>query len=83
MNLITSVLHVHERAVVAVEELGVATSVSVVAYCLFEEEMLVAIAGKDSVVGNSLGEEGVPLKNCLEIHAEIGVLVHNKNNFRS
>ena len=62
MNLIAAVLHVNQRAVVAVKEFGITRAPATVAGFL-KDEMLVTIAGENAGIRLALNKVGIGLLN--------------------
>ena len=75
MDLVLAVLHVNERAVVAIEELGIALA-GLSLDGLFKDEMLVTIAGENAGIRQALNEVGITLHDRLEVYADVGVFFH-------
>ena len=79
--MIAAVLHVNQRAVVAVKELGVTRATATVAGFL-KDEVIVTIAGENAGIRLALNEVGIGLHDRLEVNAKIGILLHNFKGLR-
>ena len=62
MNLVFTVLHVNQRAVVAIKQLGIARATATVAGFL-KDEVLVTIAGENAGIRLALNKVGIGLLN--------------------
>ena len=80
MDLIAAILHVHEAAVLAIEQLRISLAAPVLA-TLLEDIVVFAIASKYSGVALALHEVGIFLHDRLEVNAEICVLLHRNKYF--
>ena len=77
MDLVLAVLHVDERAVLTVEELGVAGATSVAAAGLFEDVMVFLVAREHAGVALALHQESIVLHDRLEVNVGVGILNHD------
>ena len=81
VDLVLAVLHVDERAVVAVEELGVAGATSAAAAGFFEDVMVFFVAREHAGVALALHEESIVLHDRLEVNVGVGIFNHEGKNF--
>lgn len=81
VDLVAAVLHVDQRAVASVEELRVAMHGMTVPDGLLKDVVVLAVAGEHSAVTAALAEQGVFLHDCLQVDAEVGVLLHVQKAF--
>ena len=79
MDLVLAVLHVDERAVVAVEELGVAGATSAAAAGLLEDVMVFLVAREHAGVTLALHQESIVLHDRLEVNAQIDIFLHRNH----
>lgn len=77
MDLVLAILHVHQRAVLAIKELGIALAALSLA-TLLEDEMVFTITGEYTIVALALNEVGIVLHDRLEVNAEIGIFNHSR-----
>jgi hypothetical protein len=80
VDLVLAVLHVYQRAIVAVKELRIALAAPAGAR-LFENEMVLAIAREYAIVTLALHKVGIGLHDGLEVNAQVDIFLHNSINF--
>jgi hypothetical protein len=79
VNLVLAILHVHQAAVLAIKEFGIALAASVVAG-FFETETIFVAADHTGKTGR-LRQIGDVLEHTVQLNVVVGFLLHDDINF--